>query len=134
MLFGLSIPYSGSVRPRILELGPGRARIAMHDRRRVRNHLASIHALALTNLGEMTTGLALAYALPPEARTILTRLSTEYLKKARGTITAVAEAPLVDATEREVPVEAVLSDEKGDVVARVTAHWKVGVPRKKDAA
>ena len=102
----------------------------MDDRRAIRNHLASIHALALSNLGEMTTGLALAYALPPEARTILTKLSTEYLKKARGRITAVAAAPLVDATEREVPVEAALTDAAGVVVARVTAHWLVGAARK----
>ena len=130
-LFGLAIPYSGSIRPRILELAPGHARIAMDDRRRVRNHLASIHAIALSNLGEMTTGLALAFGLPSEARTILVRLTTDYLKKARGTITAVAEAPLfADASEREVPVEAALTDAAGEVVARVTALWRVGAARK----
>jgi len=79
----------------------------------------------------MTTGLALAFGLPSEARTILVRLTTDYLKKARGTITAVAEAPLfADASEREVPVEAALTDAAGEVVARVTAHWRVGAARK----
>ena len=129
-LFGVSVPYSGTVRPRILELAPGRAVIAMEDRRRVRNHLASIHAIALANLGEMATGLALAYALPPGARTIMKGLHAEYLKKARGTITATAQAPLVDAVERVVPVTAELADASGAVVARVTVDWLVGAHRR----
>jgi acyl-coenzyme A thioesterase PaaI-like protein len=128
-LFGAAIPYSATVRPQFRELGPGRAVIAMRDRRRVRNHLSSLHAIALANLGEMSTGLALAYALPEGARTILTRLSMEYLKKARGTIVATCDAPIVDGEERAYSVVSVLTDEAGVVVARATAEWLVGAAR-----
>ena len=78
-IFGFVIPYSGSVSPRIRVLQPGRAVIAMGDRRRVRNHLTSIHAIALTNLAEMTTGLALGYGLPDVLRTFLVRVQCELL-------------------------------------------------------
>lgn len=126
-LFGVAIPYSGSVRPRIRVLAPGRAVIAMADRRAVRNHLASIHAIALANLAEMTTGLALGYGLPDGTRTILVRVECEFLRKARGTITAASDAPVfTDVVEKEVFVESVLTDEAGEVVARGRAVWLLG--------
>ena len=126
-LFGLAIPYSGSVRPLIRVLGPGRAVISMGERRGVRNHLASIHAIALVNLAEMTTGLALGYGLPDGMRTILVRVECEFLRKARGTITASCEAPvLTGIVEEEVLVESILTNEAGDVVAKGRAVWLAG--------
>ena len=96
----------------------------MRDRRRVRNHLASIHAIALTNLAEMTTGLALGFGLPDGMRTILVRVECEFLKKARGTITAASDAPVfTEVVEKEVLVESVLADASGAVVARARAVW-----------
>lgn len=126
-LFGLAIPYSGSVSPKIRVLQPGRAVIEMRDRRAVRNHLASVHAIALANLAEMTTGLALGFGLPDGMRTILVRVECEFLKKARGTITAASDAPVFsEVVEKEVLVESVLTNEAGDVVARGRAVWRTG--------
>lgn len=126
-IFGFVIPYSGSVSPRIRVLQPGRAVIAMRDRRGIRNHLTSIHAVALTNLAEMTTGLALGYGLPDGMRTILVRVECEFLKKARGTITAASDAPVfTEIVEKEVLVESVLTNEAGDVVAKGRAVWLAG--------
>lgn len=121
------IPYSGTTSPFVLEIRPGFARIRIADRRIVRNHLRSLHAIALVNLGELSTGLAMTFGAPDDVRAILTGVSAEYTKKARGTITSEATSPVLTSNEkREVPVEAVLRDEAGDVVARVTARWLVG--------
>ena len=131
-MIGFMIPYSGSIAPRVVELRPGYAKVQMRDRRAVRNHLHSVHAIALMNLGELTTGLAMSLALPDGARGIVTGLSMEYLKKARGLLTAECTAPAFDATvSAEHDFRANIVDEKGDVVARATAHWLVGpVPSK----
>jgi uncharacterized protein (TIGR00369 family) len=126
-LLGLLAPYSGTVRPRVEELREGYARVRMPDRRRVRNHLDSVHAIALMNLAEVASGLALMYSLPDDARAILTGLRIEYLKKARGAITCEATVQIPETSERrEYEFESVLRDASGEVVARAHARWLVG--------
>lgn len=125
-LFGRLVPYASTIKPLVVHLEPGHARIRMKDRKLVRNHLSSVHAVALMNLGEMTSGLALAYALPDDGRSILTNLSMEYLKKARGTLEAecrfeVPEFPEKSTHLLEVPIR----DASGEVVAKATATWLV---------
>jgi len=126
-LFGRMVPYSGSVHPRIEELSPGNARVSIPDRRSNRNHLRSVHAIALMNVAEISSGLALLAALPRGARGILVGLSIEYVKKSRGTITASCRAAESFPAERaEHLLRSVLTDAAGDVVARAEARWLVG--------
>ena len=87
LIFGRRVPYSRSVRPHVRVLAPpGHAEVDIPDRRRNRQHLGSVHAVALANLAEQTSGLALLTALPDGIRGIVTQISMQYLKKARGPI------------------------------------------------
>jgi acyl-coenzyme A thioesterase PaaI-like protein len=131
-LFGRTVPYSGSVHPRIRVLEPGHAEVEIPDRRSNRNHLGSVHAIALMNLAEMTSGLAMMAALPPTVRGIVTTLSMTYHKKARGTIRAVARVVVPNVTgDHDFDVTAECFDREGTLVATGNVRWRLGLVRPK---
>jgi acyl-coenzyme A thioesterase PaaI-like protein len=125
-LIGRMAPYTGTIGARVIALRPGRAEVQLRDRRRVRNHLRSIHAIALANLGELASGLAMTAALPPGVRGIPVHLAVEYRRKARGTLTAIgAVAPesVTDAAIADAVAE--IRNREHDVVAVVTVRWQL---------
>jgi acyl-coenzyme A thioesterase PaaI-like protein len=126
-LIGMAAPYTGSIGAQVEELGPGRARVHLDDRRAVRQHLGSVHAIALCNLAEMCGNLAVAYTLADGMRFIVSGLSIDYEKKARGRVTAETEIeipPSIGTHDLEVLVR--LRDAAGDEVARATLRTRIG--------
>lgn len=129
-MVGRAAPYTGTIDPEVLELRPGYAKVQMRDRSRVRNHLRCIHAVALINLAEVSSGLAFLFGLPPKTRGILKGLSIDYIKKGRGTLTAECYSVIPQTNERaEHLVEVVTRDASGDIVTRAQAKWLVGPMR-----
>jgi len=126
-LVGSMAPYTNTIHAHVISLKPGHSEVEMADRRGVRNHLESIHAVALVNLAELAGNVALAYSLADDARFIVSGLEIEYLKKARGTITAIGESPVPRTNARaafDIPVS--LRDASGTEVARAVLHSLVG--------
>lgn len=127
-MLGRFAPYTGSIGAQVKDLRPGYARVELHDRRNIRNHLNSIHAVALMNLGELTTGLALMSGLQPGVRGIITSLSIEYYKKARGRLYSECTTTTPKVSEDiEQDIHSDIKDQTGDVVARCTATWRLGL-------
>ncbi|NJK33292.1 MAG: DUF4442 domain-containing protein [Deltaproteobacteria bacterium] len=127
---GLLAPYTGTVGARVVELDRDHARVELRDRWSVRNHLNSVHAIALANLAELTGSMTLAYGLPDEARFIVSGLDLEYVKKARGTIVAECDFEVPrDSDKRELQTPGDLRDASGEVVTRATLRALVG-PKK----
>jgi acyl-coenzyme A thioesterase PaaI-like protein len=83
--------------------------------------------MALANLGEMATGLALLNGLPDRARGILAGFNVEYLKKARGLLRAESRCEIPGSNaEREVEVVCEIRDTGGDIVTVARAQWLIG--------
>ncbi|HLT34975.1 MAG TPA: DUF4442 domain-containing protein, partial [Enhygromyxa sp.] len=131
---GLMAPYTGSIGARVIELREDYAKVVLRDRWAVRNHLTSVHAIALANLAELTGNVALAYSLPDDARFIVAGFDIEYIAKARGTITAICDQELPQTSERrEYPVVVEMFDHQQTLVARATLRTLVG-PKKRVAS
>lgn len=126
LLVGRMTPYTGTLGARVEELEPGWCRVSLRDRRRVRNHLASVHAMALANLAELASGLAVLVGLPPGVQGIVTGFSISYEKKARGRLVAECRVNVSDVSvEREQEAAVTITDATGDVVARATVRWRL---------
>ncbi|WP_093532821.1 hotdog fold domain-containing protein [Stenotrophomonas rhizophila] len=95
-------PYFASIAPRITMLEPGRCEGHIVHRRRVTNHIGTVHAIALCNLAELTAGLMVDASLPKGMRWIPKGMEVKYLAKATGTQHAVA-----------TPAQAIVSAEAG---------------------
>lgn len=86
----LKAPYFGSIAPRIMRLEPGCCEARLDQRRKVQNHIGTVHAIALCNLAELCAGLVTDVTLPADMRWIPQEMTVRYLKKASGRITAMA--------------------------------------------
>jgi len=131
LLVGMIAPYSGTTFARVLKIESGESKLVLNDRRGVRNHLGSIHAIALTNVAELASGLALFSKVPEGTRGMIKEIEMEYFKKARGRILVEGLAnPPAEITENIVLIStSKLFDNSGDLVASFNATWQIG-PRK----
>ena len=103
----------------MLEPNHGEARIA--HRRKVTNHLGTVHAIALCNLAEYIGGLTTDVSIPRSMRWIPKGMTVEYLKKAVGTMHAVATPafpPYESADGYELPMDVSINNPQGDAVFR----------------
>lgn len=120
-------PYFATIAPRIERLEPNRCEATLRHRRRVTNHLGTVHAIALCNLAELTAGLMTDASLPASMRWIPKGMSVEYLKKANGTMRAVATPtqPINESVQGyDLPVDVTVVDPAGDAVFRARiAMW-----------
>ncbi len=126
-ILGRTAPYSGTIKAEVLSLEPGSVQVALKDRRSVRNHLNSVHAIALANLGELASGLAMISAVPPNTRAIVVNLEIEYLKKARGRLIATGSATPPESISESINSLALaeIKDTEDDIVSRVKVHWRL---------
>ena len=123
----LRAPYFATIAPRFVALEPGRCEVSIPDRRRVHNHIGTVHAIALCNLAELSAGVMTEASLPSSMRWIPKGMTVEYRRKARGTMHAVAtpDTAVVEAAAGyDLPVTVVVRDPRDDEVFRARiAMW-----------
>lgn len=122
----LKAPYFASIAPVFEQLEPGQARVRMKNRRRVRNHLGGVHAIAMCNLCELAAGTMTDASMPPGMRWIPKAMSVQYLAPARSQLWATARipGPVVPGDAFELPVTAEVTDSDGKtVMSAIITMW-----------
>lgn len=130
----LTAPYFRTIRARVVSLKPGHGMATMADRWGVRNHLGTVHAIAICNLAELVAGTTIEMSLPQSHRWIPKGMRVSYLAKARGRLTAVATiedlTSLTEDESREVVVPVDVTDPAGQIVVHADiTMWVTPITR-----
>jgi acyl-coenzyme A thioesterase PaaI-like protein len=126
-------PYFGSIAPLVEELRPGRCVVAIRNRRAVRNHIGTVHAIAMCNMCELAAGLMIDSSLPRGLRWIPRGMTVRYLKKAASDLSATVEADCAFAPDfrGDVVLPVRVRDTAGQVVMEADISMYVS-PKKGD--
>ena len=122
------------MRPRFTIVEPNHAELVVPDRRRVHNHLGTVHAIALCNGLEAAMGALAEASIPPGKRWIPQGMEVSYPAKATSDITCVAETdPGVWASDDpDVPVRVHGVRDDGTVVIEgVIRLWVTDRPARR---
>ena len=101
--FAQKAPYFASVRPRFTIIEPNHAELVVPDRRRVHNHLGTVHAIALCNGLEAAMGALAEASIPSDKRWIPKGMEVAYTAKADSDVTCVAETDPEQWTDDALP-------------------------------
>lgn len=125
-------PYFQTIDPRVVELKHNYVKASMKKRRKVHNHLKTVHAIASCNLCEFAAGMCMETSIPKHRRWIPTNMEVAYLKKAKTNLTAVCDLSFVDWDNcSSVPCPVSVYDEDQVEVVKATIHMKVSDKPKK---
>jgi acyl-coenzyme A thioesterase PaaI-like protein len=91
VLFSQKAPFFATVRPRFVELRPNYAELRIKKRRRVQNHIGTLHVIAICNGLEAAMGALAEVTVPADRRWIPKGMDVSYTAKATSDITCIAE-------------------------------------------
>ena len=129
--FALKAPYFATVRPRFVELRPDYCELVVPKRRRVHNHLKTVHAIALCNGLEAAMGALAEASIPASKRWIPKGMEVAYTAKATSDITCIAQTDPAAWTgdDPDVPVRVRGVRDDGTVVVEgVIRLWVTARP------
>ncbi len=83
-------PYFGSIKPVIIKLEPNLCECLIKKRKRVFNHIKTVHVIAICNGLEMAMGVMAEASIPENLRWIPKGMTVNYTAKAGTDITCIA--------------------------------------------
>ncbi|KAI1311540.1 hypothetical protein EDD11_003456 [Mortierella claussenii] len=125
VIVGMVNPYSNSINYRIIEVEKGKVRGVMKETKKISNPFRRVHAGALVTFGETIGSFAVFTHLGKKDRAILTNLNAEYIKVARGYLTASSVVPdFKDLKLQEVVTEVIIRNAAYETVAKMNLTWR----------
>jgi acyl-coenzyme A thioesterase PaaI-like protein len=135
------VPFSEHARIEVLDRPGCHGSARIPDLIELTNHFGTVHGAALFAVGEVAAAIGMTRVLGRDGaglRSITRQAKIDYLKPARGVITADATVEmrrgeiltaLETASSIDVPIRVTLTDSTQLEVARLAVGWFVGRPR-----
>ena len=108
-VLGSTVKFVGTAGVKCLQLSAEKSVFRLANRKKVRNHIGTIHAAASALVAETATGMAIGMHVPDDKIPLLKVMHVEYIKRSTGALTA--EASLT----RE-QIELLHKDDKGSML------------------
>lgn len=119
-LFGGTVHFVRTVGLRFEALTEDRAVVVVGNRRRVQNHIGTVHASAMGLLGETATGAVIGMNVPDDRVPVLKGMRMDFRKRAQGALRAEAsltpemQARIQTEEKGELSVPVRITDESGE--------------------
>ena len=121
-LFSMAIcrmaPYFGSVSPLITELRVNHCECLIKKRKKVENHIGTLHVIAICNGLEIAMGVMAEASIPAHLRWIPKGMTLDYTAKAGTDIRCVAEVPEHAWQPGDLPVKVTAYDTNDVIVVQ----------------
>ncbi|MDM7861574.1 DUF4442 domain-containing protein [Alteromonas sp. ASW11-36] len=112
-LFRSKVKLVGTVGLEILKTDLKSVVFRQKNRKKVQNHIGSVHAAGMALLAESATGFIVGVNLPGDKLPLMKSMNLKYVKRASGDMQAVAELS-------DEQLAMLQRDEKGEVTVKVT--------------
>ena len=109
---GSQVKFAGTAKVEILEMSATCLRARIKNRKKVQNHIGSVHAAAMALLAESVTGLVVGMSVPDDRVPVIKSMKIDYVKRAKGDLEAVA-------TLKAEEVERIVATPKGEITVPV---------------
>ena len=110
-------PYFTTIHPTVQSLTETSCVVTFKKKRRVLNHIGTVHVIAICNACEMAFGFTMEAGLPRHLRWIPKAMTVRYLKKAATDLTATCNFPQIKTlTPGDHIVPVVVTDTNGQIV------------------
>ncbi|MEC8442788.1 MAG: DUF4442 domain-containing protein [Pseudomonadota bacterium] len=129
LIIGKIIPFAGTAGCRVEVLTNHECRVVLKNRRKVGNHIGTVHAAAMALVAESATGFVAAMNVPDSRVLVIRSMELTYLKRTKGDLTATATLSdddlkrLTTEEKGDIAVPVVLRDSEGTESVTATMIW-----------
>jgi acyl-coenzyme A thioesterase PaaI-like protein len=135
-VLGQMVPFVGTAGLVIEEMSTERVVASVKNRRRVQNHIRTLHAAAGTLLAETASGFIVGMNLPDDKIPLMKTLTVKFKKRNKGgmrvvaSLTAEQKQQMIDEPKGEVAVQVEAKDSAGVETIQCEMIW-AWVPKKR---
>lgn len=113
LFFNKLVRYAGTSGTVVEKLTADTCIVVINNRKRVQNHIGSVHAVACALIAESATGYLVGMNVPNGRVPVIKTMHIDYTRRAKGNMRAKARL-------EPAQIEAMRTQEKGEAVVAVT--------------